>query len=108
MILAGTHADPEHRARFLTEARAVASLQHPNIVQVHEIGEHDGVPFISLEFVEGDSLAARLKGEPLTPPQAASLVAVLARAIHTAHERGLVHRDLKPPNLLTPADGTPK
>jgi serine/threonine protein kinase len=106
LILAGRHARPEQEARFLSEARAVARLQHPNIVQVHDIGEHDGLPYFSLEFVEGGSLAERLKG-PLPDREAAQLVEQLARAVHAAHERGVVHRDLKPANVLLTRDGTP-
>jgi serine/threonine-protein kinase len=91
---------PAERARFRAEAEAVARLQHPNIVQIHEIGEADGRPFFALEFVEGGSLAARLAGQDLPPRDAARLVAVLAEAMHLAHSRNLVHRDLKPGNVL--------
>jgi formylglycine-generating enzyme required for sulfatase activity len=100
MILAGGHASAEGRRRFLAEARAVAALQHPHIVQVHEIGEHGGLPFFTLEFVPGGSLAARLAGQPQQPADAARLVEVLARAMHHAHRAGIVHRDLKPANVL--------
>jgi tetratricopeptide (TPR) repeat protein/predicted Ser/Thr protein kinase len=108
MILAGGHATDEQRARFRTEAEAAARLQNPNVVQIHEVGEHDGLPFFSLEFVDGGSLAKRLDGTPWPPRQAAQLVEVLARAVHAAHQRGIVHRDLKPANVLLTADGTPK
>ncbi len=105
MILAGAHAGEHELARFLSEAEAVAHLQHPNIVQIHEIGEHDGLPFLSLEFCSGGSLAARLNGNPLAPEPAAQLVETLARAMHAAHQAQVVHRDLKPANvLLTPSD----
>jgi predicted Ser/Thr protein kinase/tetratricopeptide (TPR) repeat protein len=108
MILSHAHAGPEERARFQTEAEAVARLQHPNIVQVYEVGEHDGLSYFSLEFVEGGSLTQRLAGGPL-PADAAALLAVsLARAMHHAHQRGVVHRDLKPANVLLSADGEPK
>ena len=100
MILAGGHAGPSDLARFSTEARAVARLQHPNIVQIHEIGEHKGLPYFSLEFCPGGSLDKKLKGTPLPPQEAAALAEILARAIHSAHERGIVHRDLKPANVL--------
>jgi WD40 repeat protein len=108
VILAGAHAGEAERARFRAEAEAVARLQHPNIVQVHEVGEHNGVPFFSLEYVEGGSLADRLDGTPWPAPRAAALVEALARAVHAAHARGVVHRDLKPANVLLTADGVPK
>ena len=96
------------RTRFRAEAEAVARLQHPNIVQIHEIGEADGRPFFALEYVEGGSLAERLVGQSLAPDDAARLVAALAEAMHLAHSRNLVHRDLKPGNvLLVGAAGTP-
>jgi WD40 repeat protein len=108
MILSGGHAGPADLARFRREAQAVARLQHPGIVQVFEVGEHDGRPFFSLELVGGGSLDKRLKGGPLRPRAAALLVERLARAMHAAHEQGVVHRDLKPANVLLTADGKPK
>jgi eukaryotic-like serine/threonine-protein kinase len=108
MILAGEYAGERDIARFRTEAEAVARLQHPNIVQIFEVGEHDGHPYFSLEFVDGGSLAQRLDGTPLPSHQAARLVETLARAMHAAHQAGVVHRDLKPANVLLTADGTPK
>jgi serine/threonine protein kinase len=108
MILAGGHASGEQLSRFRTEAEAVARLQHPNVVQIHEVGELDGLPFFSLEFVEGGSLADRLDGTPWLPRQAAQLVETLARAVHVAHQNGIVHRDLKPANVLLTVDGVPK
>jgi serine/threonine-protein kinase len=99
-ILSGPHAAPEQLARFKTEAEAAARLQHPNIVQIYEVGEQDGCPYLALEYVDGGSLAQYLGGKPLPPRQAAELVETLARAIHHAHERGVVHRDLKPANIL--------
>ncbi len=100
MILAGGHAGPQELARFKAEAEAVARLQHPNIVQIHEVGEADGQPFFSLEFVEGGSLDRKLAGTPQPAGDAAALVETLARAVQYAHERGVVHRDLKPGNVL--------
>jgi WD40 repeat protein len=100
MILSGAHAGPQELARFRTEAEAVARLQHPNIVQIYEVGEHEGRPFFSLEFVAGGSLASRLDGTPWPIGQAVHLVETLARAVHTAHRGGIVHRDLKPANIL--------
>jgi WD40 repeat protein len=108
MILAGGHAGPDALARFKTEAEAVARLQHPHIVAVHEVGEHDGLPFFSLEFVAGGSLAQKLAGTPIGPRDAARLIETLARALHHAHQHGVVHRDLKPANVLLAEDGTPK
>src|SRR5262245_4682592 len=99
-MLAAGHPQAAVRARFRTEAEAVARLQHPNIVQIHEVGEADGQPYLALEFVSGGSLAERLAGRPLPPRDAARLVAVLADAMHLAHSRNLVHRDLKPSNVL--------
>jgi WD40 repeat protein len=100
MIRDSALADPEQRARFRGEAEAVARLQHPHIVQVYEIGEHLGLPYFSLEFCAGGSLAARLDGTPRLPGEAAALVETLARAMHDAHQAGVIHRDLKPANVL--------
>jgi WD40 repeat protein len=100
MILAGAHASEQELARFRTEAEAVARLLHPHIVQIYEVGEQDGRPYFSLELVDGGSLADRLDGTPQPPRQAAELVQTLARAMHHAHQHGVVHRDLKPANVL--------
>ncbi|HEV3163433.1 MAG TPA: protein kinase [Isosphaeraceae bacterium] len=108
MILAGAHASAEVVARFRAEAEAVASLQHPNIVQIYEIGEQEGKPYFSLEYVEGGNLAERLKGAPQPARQAARLVEILARTVQAAHQRGIVHRDLKPVNVLLTPEGVPK
>jgi serine/threonine-protein kinase len=108
MILSGAHAGPDGLARFRAEAEAVARLAHPNIVQIYEIGEHDHLPFFALEFVDGCSLDRRLAERPPSPRQAAGLVETLARAVHAVHQKGVVHRDLKPGNVLLAADGTPK
>ena len=108
MILAGTHATAEELTRFRAEAAAVARLQHPNIVQIYEVGEQDGRLFLSLEFVDGASLAQRYAGTPAPPRTAAQIVETLARTMHHAHQRGIVHRDLKPGNVLLTRDGVPK
>ncbi len=108
MILHAEHADDDQRRRFLAEAQAVASLQHPHVVQIHEVGEHGGLPYFSLEFCPGGSLADRLDGTPWEGERAAELIETLARAMHAAHQKGLVHRDLKPANVLLAEDGTPK
>jgi serine/threonine-protein kinase len=108
MVLAGAHAGAEALGRFFTEAEAVALLVHPNIVQIFEVSEHDGIPFFSLEFVAGGSLADRLSREPMQASEAARLVEALARAMHAAHTQGVIHRDLKPANVLITQDGIPK
>src|SRR5262249_38774813 len=100
MILAGAHAGTDDRARFRAEAAAVARLQHAGIVQVHEVGTHGGLPFLSLEFCPGGSLEKKLNGTPLPAGEAAALVERLANAVAAAHQKGIVHRDLKPANVL--------
>jgi serine/threonine-protein kinase len=104
----GGHNDREALQRFRTEARATAQLHHPNIVQIFDIGETDSLPYFSLEFVEGGSLAQKLGGQPQPPRQAVLTVEILARAIAVAHERGIIHRDLKPANVLLTNTGQPK
>jgi serine/threonine-protein kinase len=108
VVLAGAHASAEEVARFRIEAEAVAELRHPHVVQIHEVGRHDGCPYCVLEYVEGGTLAEKLGGRALPTEQAAALVEKLARAVHAAHERGIVHRDLKPGNVLLTASGEPK
>jgi WD40 repeat protein len=108
VILSGAHADPVAAVRFLGEAEAVARLQHPGIVQIHALGEADGLPFLELEYVPGGSLDRTLDGTPWPARRAATLVEALNRAVVEAHRLGIVHRDLKPGNILIAADGTPK
>jgi hypothetical protein len=105
MLLAGPFAHPEQHARLRAEAEAVARLRHPNIVQIFEVGEHNGHPYLVLEYVEGGSLDAVLDGKPQNPRAAAGLAETLARAVHAAHEQGVVHRDLKPANILLASGG---
>jgi tetratricopeptide (TPR) repeat protein/tRNA A-37 threonylcarbamoyl transferase component Bud32 len=100
MVLAGAHAGEEELARFRREAEAVAHLQHPHIVQIYEVGEAEGLPYLALEFMEGGSLDQHTSGTPQAARPAAQLLETVARAVHYAHERGVVHRDLKPANIL--------
>jgi serine/threonine protein kinase len=108
MILAGAHAGPEATLRFLNEAEVAARLRHPNVVQIFGLGDHDGRPYVELEYVEGGSLARRLNGTPRAAVSAAALVEVLARAVQAAHSKGIIHRDLKPANVLLTPEGEPK
>jgi eukaryotic-like serine/threonine-protein kinase len=108
MILAGSHAGAARTSRFRAEAEAVARLQHPNIVQIYDVGEQDGRAFLSLELVEGVGLDQYVAGLPQAPGRSAAWVRTLARAIDSAHRRGIVHRDLKPSNILLADDGTLK
>ena len=108
MLLAGDFADAAARERLHREAEAVAALQHPNVVQIYDVGEVEGRPYFTMEFVEGGELAKQIQGTPQLARKAAALVALLADAAHAAHERGIIHRDLKPANVLLAADGTPK
>jgi hypothetical protein len=108
MILAGRHAEPDQLSRFRTEAEAIARLQHPHVVQVFEVGEHNGLPFFSLELCPGGSLDKKLAGTPVPPREAATLVAKLAQGVQAAHQARVLHRDLKPANVLLAANGTPK
>src|SRR5579871_2469858 len=100
MLLHGDVASPEDRARIRAEARAAGLLQHPNIIPVFEVGEHDGRDFFTMPFIEGRSLASVLAEGPLPPRESARLVATLAKAVENAHRQGIIHRDLKPGNIL--------
>jgi serine/threonine protein kinase len=100
MILAGVLSKEEDLARFQAEAQIVSQLQHPNIVQVYEIGEHDQYDYYSMEFVPGGTLARRVQLRPLSPREAAQVVQALAQAMQVAHDQGIIHRDLKPANVL--------
>jgi WD40 repeat protein/tRNA A-37 threonylcarbamoyl transferase component Bud32 len=108
MILAGRLATAEEVQRFYLEAQAAAQLEHPGIVPIFEVGEHAGQPFFSMSFVEGGSLANRVREGPLPPREAAGLVERIAGAVAYAHAHGIIHRDLKPGNILLDKDGTPK
>src|SRR5262249_19188951 len=104
MILAGGFASEVQRQRFRREAELAARVQHPHIIQVYEVGLHDGRPFLAMEWVDGGTLADRLGGDPWPPHAAAGLDETLARAIDVAHRKGVVHRDLKPSNILLQTD----
>jgi serine/threonine-protein kinase len=108
LILAGTHAGTDALERFRREAEAVARLNHPNIVQVYEVGEEAGQPYITLEYLAGGNLAERIGNKPQAPRWAAGLIATLAEAISEVHQSALVHRDLKPGNILLTLEGQPK
>ena len=108
MILAGQLASDDEVKRFYLEAEAAANLDHPGIVPIYEIGEHEGQHFFSMGFVEGTSLAAKVADGPLPPREAATLIVKVAEAVQFAHEKGVIHRDLKPANVLLDAQGQPK
>ena len=108
MLLAGGYAGQRELERFKREAQAVATLRHPNIVQVYDTDEHDGFPYIAMEFMEGGTLSRVLAGAPQPAIGTAEAIATLARAVHAAHQAGIVHRDLKPGNVLITSDGTLK
>jgi serine/threonine protein kinase/WD40 repeat protein len=108
MILAGQLASETDVQRFHTEAAAAAKLDHPGIVPVHEVGEHQGQHYFSMGYVEGQSLADKLVDGPLPPREAAELTKKLAEAVAYAHEEGVIHRDLKPANVLLDKSGQPR
>ena len=108
MILSGVHASANDMARFLIEAEAVAAMQHPNIVRIYEISQHDGRPYFTLEYLDGGTLSGRLRNGPLPANEAARIVKDLADGLAYAHDKGIIHRDIKPANVLFAADGTPK
>ncbi|MCC9600303.1 serine/threonine-protein kinase [Stieleria sp. JC731] len=102
IILAGAQATPEEQIRFRKEAHAVAQLVHPNIVQVYETGATDGIPYFTMEYVEGSTLKDAIAGKPWNPMLSAKLTKSLAEAMQSAHDRGIIHRDLKPANVMLP------
>src|SRR5262245_17942652 len=107
MILAGQLASPAGVQRFKTEAEAAANLDHPNIVPIYEIGEHEGQHYFSMRFIEGGTLTQAIARDEFTPHRASQLMATVARAVHYAHQRGILHRDLKPGNILLDTKGQP-
>ncbi|MGA2255843.1 MAG: serine/threonine-protein kinase [Thermoguttaceae bacterium] len=108
MILAGQLATKADHDRFHSEAQAAALLDHPNIVPIFEVGEHQGQHYFSMGYVDGSSLSARLAEGPLPPKEAAELVSVLAEAVEYAHRQGVIHRDIKPSNILIDCKGRPR
>ncbi len=108
MILSGQFASEADVRRFRTEAEAAANLQHPNIVAIHEVGEHDGRQYFSMDYVEGKNLAQRAAEGLMPAMEAAKLVKLMAEAIQYAHQRGILHRDLKPQNVLLDGRDQPR
>jgi WD40 repeat protein len=108
LMLAGSFASADSIRRFRAEAEAAASLQHPNIVAIHDIGEHAGQPFFSMDFVEGQNLAQVVRDRPLPAKRAAAYLKTIAEAVQYAHQRGILHRDLKPSNILVDAFDQPR
>jgi serine/threonine-protein kinase len=107
-IITGSDATDEQIVRFQREAEAAAHLSHPNIVSVYEVGRHNGMPFFSLEYVNGQALSERLRKSTMTGRDAADLLIPIAEAIDYSHKKGVLHRDLKPQNILLNEDGVPK
>src|SRR5262249_20699643 len=105
MVLAGIKGGARDLARFRAEATAIGRLQHPNIIQIHDVGEAAGRPYIVLEFVAGGSVAQHLRAAPQPLRAAEQLIETLARAVHAAHASGVIHRDLKPANILLQGPG---
>jgi serine/threonine protein kinase/WD40 repeat protein len=105
MLLSAAPVTPESLARFRIEAETLGRLQHPNIVRIYEIGEHEGLPYFVMEYIDGPSLAQQMAGMPQPPRAAAYLVEILARAMSAVHRCGIIHRDLKPANILLVSDG---
>src|SRR5207247_3325531 len=100
-------ASKAHLKRFRREAEAAASLEHPGIVPIHEVGERDGSCYFSMKFIEGGQLDEIVRREPMPVRQATELIVNVARTVHYAHEHGILHRDIKPGNILLDAEGEP-
>jgi eukaryotic-like serine/threonine-protein kinase len=100
ILQAGFVDNPLRRARFEREAQAIAHLNHPNICAVYDVGAQDGIAYLVMEYIEGESLAQRLRRGPLAPPAALRLAIQIAGALDAAHRRGIIHRDLKPANVM--------
>ncbi|MFT3686542.1 MAG: tetratricopeptide repeat protein [Phycisphaerales bacterium] len=108
MLRSGVYSTPQELACLLREAQAVAALRHDHIVHIYDVGELDGLPYFTMEYVEGETLARHMNGVPQPARRAAELVSTLAAAMESAHQRGVVHRDLKPSNILLTREGSPK
>ena len=107
MILASRLASDDDVRRFYQEAQAAGRLRHPNVLGIHEVGQHDGQHYFTMDYVDGESLAERLRRGPLPPDEAAPLMACVARAVEYLHQNQIIHRDLKPSNILTDGQGCP-
>src|SRR5579871_4359089 len=107
MILAGQLASAADVQRFKTEAEAAANLDHPNILPIYEVGEHEGQHYFSMKLIDGGSLADAIRNKTLTMRQSVELLTKVAQAVHYAHQRRILHRDLKPANVLLDKSGTP-
>ena len=107
IILPGAADDPQAKERFLREARSMAKLKHPNIVEVYDVGTVNELPYLAMEFVEGDTFSALIQQKRLSHQDAAASLAKVARALQFAHTRGVIHRDLKPANVMLRGDGEP-
>src|SRR5262249_6099130 len=108
VVRLGLDADQQVLARFRAQAETLASIDHPNLAKLYEIGDIQGSPYLALELIEGGTLAQKLDGRPQPALEAAALVELLARATHAVHEQGLLHLDLKPSSILLTPDGVPK
>lgn len=108
MPIAGSFATVVERQRHVREAQAAAALDHPNIIKVHDVGEFEGRPYFTMEFIDGPDLSHSVANNPRSTTECARLVAMLADAVHCGHRTGITHRDLKPANILLTSDGIPK
>src|ERR1700730_1488150 len=100
--------DQDRMSRFVREARSASALNHPNIITIYEIGETNGTHFIATEYIEGETLQTRLKGEPLSLKSTLEIALQVASALDAAHRAGIVHRDIKPDNVMVRQDGIVK